>query len=256
MRAGGALSSRRSRHASPTRSRSRGRAHARAALRDPSRGRRGGDRTAAAAGPVGLARCRAVLPDRGDPRAASGRSCRFARLRGREIPAAARRRAPHRLRSRRRRRPDGAARGRSVRRHRLCGGGRAPAHVSGSRVPPVRRRSCDPVGRSCCRRRTRPRSRAASGSSRAAIRTSRSGRTSGRQDTSASTPGQSCARFSTRGGFDVTEMRPANYFLTGSRKNRVLVRHGEPPAGRAAAGDHGHGDEARPLAFPHGGGFS
>ena len=27
-------------------------------------------------------------------------------------------------------------------------------------------------------------------------------------------------------GFDVTEMRLANYFLTGSRKNRVLVRHG------------------------------
>jgi hypothetical protein len=24
----------------------------------------------------------------------------------------------------------------------------------------------------------------------------------------------------------VTEMRTANYFLTGSRKNRVLVRHG------------------------------
>ena len=27
-------------------------------------------------------------------------------------------------------------------------------------------------------------------------------------------------------GFDVTEMRLANYFLTGSRKNRLLVRHG------------------------------
>ena len=35
-----------------------------------------------------------------------------------------------------------------------------------------------------------------------------------------------------RSGFDVTEMRTANYFLTGSRKNRVLVRHGDRlPAG-------------------------
>ena len=33
-------------------------------------------------------------------------------------------------------------------------------------------------------------------------------------------------------GFDVTETRLANYFLTGSRKNRVLVRHGDRlPAG-------------------------
>ncbi|MGZ4338357.1 MAG: class I SAM-dependent methyltransferase [Gaiellaceae bacterium] len=33
-------------------------------------------------------------------------------------------------------------------------------------------------------------------------------------------------------GFDVTELRLANYFLTGSRKNRFLVRHGDRlPAG-------------------------
>ena len=47
-------------------------------------------------------------------------------------------RAPYRLRSQQRRRPHDVARDRSVRRHRLCGGRRAPAHVSGSRVPPVR----------------------------------------------------------------------------------------------------------------------